>query len=115
MPSSMQAAGAMSPESELDLPRNFSVITKHASERLALLSRDLLHLNPLYQLERGLSLTTLDGLHSVTGKELKVDDELVTLLHDATVYSKVTKLDPPSKILTQGAEELAAEALDAED
>lgn len=88
-----------------ELPLYFNVITKHAHERLNLLSRDLLHLNPLYQLSRGLSLTTTDGEHSVQGKDLSIGSELITILQDATVHSTVTKIEPPADIITASLEE----------
>lgn len=74
-----------------DLPRSFEFMTKHAQERLRSLDQSLLQLNPLYQLERGLSLTTLDGIHSVKVEELKQGSQIVTLLQGAKVYSTVTK------------------------
>lgn len=54
-------------------------------------------LNPLYQLERGLSLTTKDGKHSVKGEDIMVGDELVTILQGYNIYSRVTGVVPVSK------------------
>lgn len=76
-----------------ELPRSFELMTKHAQARLRSLDQSLLQLNPLYQLERGLSLTTVDGVHSVKAAELKQGSEIITLMQGAKVYSTVTKTE----------------------
>ena len=67
-------------------------IKDYDSEIERLITR-LQALNPLYQLERGLSLTTLDGMHSVSGKDINVGDEIITILKDYQVRSTVSAIE----------------------
>ena len=67
-------------------------IKDYDSEIERLITR-LQALNPLYQLERGLSLTTLDGMHSVAGKDINVGDEIITILKDYQVRSTVSAIE----------------------
>lgn len=72
-------------------------LTAHHT-KLAALTSQLSSLNPLYQLERGLSLTTQDGIHSVAGSALKVGDSIKTLMLGYEVTSTVTKITPNPKL-----------------
>ena len=61
-------------------------------------------LNPLYQLERGLSITTKDGMHSIKGEDIMVGDELVSILKGYQIYSKVTGVVPRNLELVDNTE-----------
>lgn len=63
-----------------------------AAVRMSALYSQLISLNPLYQLERGLSLTTTDRHHAVKGEDIRVGDELITILKDYEVTSTVTDI-----------------------
>ena len=73
----------------------------------ALLYSKLLQLNPLYQLDHGWSLTTLDGKHSVAAADLSEGSEIITLLKGAEVHSTVTQVIPKEHV---AREESVAEA-----
>ena len=66
--------------------------------KLAALTSQLSGLNPLYQLQRGLSITTKDGVHSVAGTELKAGDTIVTLMLGYEVTSTVTQVQASDKL-----------------
>ena len=72
-------------------------LTEHNS-KLAALTSQLSGLNPLYQLQRGLSITTKDGIHSVAGSELKAGDTIVTLMLGYEVTSTVTQVQARDKL-----------------
>lgn len=69
--------------------------------KLTALSSQLEGLNPLYQLSRGLSITTLDGVHSVSGAQLSVGSALVTLMLGYKVTSTVTAITPDAQLQPQ--------------
>lgn len=71
-----------------------SVELNASREQLAGLISRLQALNPLYQLERGLSITTKDGAHSVKPEDIEVGDRLVTIMNGCHVYSTVTFIEP---------------------
>ena len=60
--------------------------------RFNLLMSRLTSLNPLYQLDRGLSLTTKDGVHSIAGAEIQPGDILITFVKGYQVASQVTAI-----------------------
>lgn len=66
--------------------------------KLAALTSQLSGLNPLYQLQRGLSITTKDGVHSVAGTELKAGDTIVTLMLGYEITSTVTQVQASDKL-----------------
>ena len=72
-------------------------LTEH-NTKLAALTSQLSGLNPLYQLQRGLSITTKDGVHSVAGTGLKAGDTIVTLMLGYEVTSTVTQVQASDKL-----------------
>lgn len=84
-------------------------LTEHQTKLTALTSQ-LSALNPLYQLQRGLSITTKDGVHSVAGAELKPGDTIVTLMLGYEVTSTVTQVTASDKLRPETKPEASPEA-----
>ena len=80
--------------------------------KLATLLAQLTALNPFYQLQRGLSITTKDGVHSVPATELKVNDTIITLMLGYEVTSKITALKPAAHLQPDSGAEAIPEHAD---
>lgn len=72
--------------------KNINLSLKEYESSLSNIITKLQSLNPLYQLERGLSLTTVDGTHSVKGVDLQVGDEIITIMKDYHVNSTINSI-----------------------
>lgn len=111
------------------LPRNFDVLTKHAAARidsqyhkLEMLYSKLVvsvleqyqdrfrmavlkleALNPVKQLQHGLSVTTSDGEHVIDDAKLEEGQELITFTKQSKIHSKITKIEDfnPLEVLEQ--------------
>lgn len=79
------------------------------NERIVGITSKMEGLNPIYQLQRGLSITTMDKKHPVKGEDIKVGDNLITLLQGYAVHSNVTKVEPNELISNADAELIEAQ------
>lgn len=73
---------------------NLQPVFTQRNLKLIELTSKMESLNPLYQLKRGLSLTTKDGTHTAKFEEIAVGDELITIMQGGTVRSKVEAVEP---------------------